>query len=260
LYVWDSEEWFNAGQIVGPQGPEGIQGTVGPQGPQGQRGPTGYTGATGPAGQQGPQGERGIQGVKGDTGWQGEQGPQGARGPIGIGVPQGGVPGEVLSKSTTVDYDFDWIPGYGLNIGDVVQTTIWNTTDLSFTSDFTTSSLSYVPVVSKSYTPKSTSSYLIIECYAAVDYINAVGGGNSFFTNIKVNSDEIAVQNQEALLYSDLANGGRNVNLFPLVGRYTNSSITAKTISINAKRPTGDGQLVVKSNTSFYVKITEVIR
>jgi hypothetical protein len=100
----------------------------------------------------------------------------------------------------------------------------------------------------------------MIECYAAVDYNNAVGGGNSYFSNIQVDSTEIAVQNQEALLYSDLANGGRNVNLFPLVGRYTNSSTTAKTISVNAKRPTGDGQLVIKSNTSFYIKITEIVR
>ena len=62
LYVWNGTSWFDAGQIVGPQGPVGPQGIEGPQGP---------TGAQRPQGDTGPQGEVGPQGIQGDIGFPG---------------------------------------------------------------------------------------------------------------------------------------------------------------------------------------------
>lgn len=89
LWVWNGTAWYDAGQIVGPQGPTG---SVGPTGPTGASGAAGSTGPTGPTGAQGnvgssgptgPQGVQGIQGVQGDVGPTGPQGIQGNVGPTG---------------------------------------------------------------------------------------------------------------------------------------------------------------------------------
>jgi hypothetical protein len=94
LYIWDTitDDWDNAGQIVGPQGPQGIQGeqgiqgiegpqgATGPQGPQGDTGATGSQGPQGIQGETGPQGTQGIQGIQGETGATGPTGPQGDTG------------------------------------------------------------------------------------------------------------------------------------------------------------------------------------
>jgi len=102
LYVWNGAAWFDAGQIVGPQGPTGAQGNVGPtgaqgiQGIQGNTGPTGSQGAQGDIGPTGPQGVQGIQGVQGDTGSTGPTGAQGIQGATGPTGPTGAdstVPG-----------------------------------------------------------------------------------------------------------------------------------------------------------------------
>jgi hypothetical protein len=120
LYVWDGVAWFDAGQIVGPQGPtgpEGLQGATGPTGEQGIQGEVGPTGPTGPQGEQGiqgitgPTGEQGIQGptgptgaqgIQGEQGVQGEQGIQGIQGEIGPTGPQG-IQGEVGPTGPTGD-------------------------------------------------------------------------------------------------------------------------------------------------------------
>lgn len=65
-------------------------GTAGPQGPKGDKGDTGDTGATGPQGPEGP------------------DGPQGPAGPTGPGVAAGGTTGQILAKSSNVDFETLW--------------------------------------------------------------------------------------------------------------------------------------------------------
>lgn len=62
FYVWNGEEWEDAGSWQGPKGDKGDQGDKGDTGPTGPQGPKGDTGA------QGPKGDTGSQGPKGDTG------------------------------------------------------------------------------------------------------------------------------------------------------------------------------------------------
>jgi hypothetical protein len=64
---------------------------VGPEGPIGLTGPTGPTGATGATG---------------------ATGPAGADGDDGVGVPAGGLEGQILAKNTDTDYDTEWIDNY----------------------------------------------------------------------------------------------------------------------------------------------------
>lgn len=79
----------------------------GPVGPAGPTGATGATGATGPVGADGPQGIQGIQG---------EQGIQGPQGDPGEGVPTGGTTGQVLTKTSSTDYDTEWADATGSSL------------------------------------------------------------------------------------------------------------------------------------------------
>ncbi len=69
LMSWNGTNWFDAGDIKGPQGDQGIQGIQGEKGDQGI---------------QGVQGIQGIPGVKGDTGEKGDTGNTGPQGPAGL--------------------------------------------------------------------------------------------------------------------------------------------------------------------------------
>ena len=78
LYVWDGNQWVNAGIIVGPTG---AIGPTGPTGATGETGPTGLTGPTGPTGATGA--DSTVEGPIGPTGPIGPIGPQGQQGPTG---------------------------------------------------------------------------------------------------------------------------------------------------------------------------------
>jgi hypothetical protein len=95
LYVWTGT-WFDAGQIIGPDGPQGIQGIQGNIGSTGSQGVMGSTGLTGSQGNQGLVGDTGLtgsQGLTGNSGSQGIQGLTGSTGPTGaastVAGPQG---------------------------------------------------------------------------------------------------------------------------------------------------------------------------
>ncbi len=47
LYIWDGDDWVDAGEVRGPQGAQGAEGPQGEQGPAGPAGPTGPAGADG---------------------------------------------------------------------------------------------------------------------------------------------------------------------------------------------------------------------
>lgn len=93
-----------------------IQGPQGPVGPMGPMGPKGETGATGPVGPTGPQGE------------------PGKNGDGGIGVPEGGSPGQFLMKQSENDYDTVWTQAPGISADDIsglgLPTNIMNGTAL----------------------------------------------------------------------------------------------------------------------------------
>lgn len=82
---------------------------VGERGPAGATGPQGPQGIQGIQGEEGPQGEQGPQGLQGLQGIQGIQGIQGPPGDDGVGVPAGGLTGELLAKNSNTDYDTEWI-------------------------------------------------------------------------------------------------------------------------------------------------------
>lgn len=111
-WMWNGSTWVNIGSIKGPQGPQGPQGATGAQGPVGPTGPEGPQGDPGAdstvPGPEGPQGPIGPEGPQGDPGPQGPQGVPGVDGADGVGVPPGGLTGQVLTKETDADNDTIW--------------------------------------------------------------------------------------------------------------------------------------------------------
>lgn len=70
LWTWTGSSWVNVGRVRGDTGPEGPAGPAGPIGPIGPIGPAG---------------------------------------PQGIGIPVGGSEGQILAKTSGVNYDLTWV-------------------------------------------------------------------------------------------------------------------------------------------------------
>jgi hypothetical protein len=139
--------------------------------------------------------------------------------------------------------------------GQHVKTTIWNASEMGFSSTYTQSTNSYTTIASKSYSPGSSSSYIFFEVYARY----AINGAaeDSFISQLTWNGIEIGIQRQ---YWSNASGGGtRSSTLFPLTGRVTNSGGTF-TLAINARRDSSDDTLQVYADNAFYVKITEIAR
>jgi hypothetical protein len=106
-----------------------------------------------------------------------------------------------------------------------------------------------------SYTPLSSSSYLVIHYHLAAYTFNAGTGNDSYFSRIKVDGSEITYSNQSTV------NGNRTGVLFPLTGRYTNSNTTAKSIVVACRRDSADDSInIINSSTSMWLRITEIAR
>ena len=190
----------------------GYQGSTGAQGAQGANGTNGTQGSQGTQGNQGARGYQGSQGNNGTQGPTGAQGSTGAQGPQGSQGNQGATGAQGAQGST-----------YGSSAGQVISMTIWNASEMGFTSNFSTSSTTYSAIASKTYTPKSNSSYIFIEAYAVYNY----GGGSQaddFYVNLTWNGAEIGYTHQ--IFVAASGGGTRSGVLFPVAGRVTNGSTT----------------------------------
>ena len=130
LYSDFTEEQLNA--LKGPKGDTGGQGIPGEKGDKGEQGDVGPKGDTGAKGEKGDKGDKGSKGDKGDAftyndftpeqlaALKGEKGDKGNPGQDGIGVPSGGLTGQVLKKKSDSNYDTEWGEvGGGGGVGNV---------------------------------------------------------------------------------------------------------------------------------------------
>jgi len=148
------------------------------------------------------------------------------------------------------------------NIGEVIGVKILGNTDVGFTSNATINTTSYTQIMSYSYTPLISNSYIIAEVYAA--YSLTGYGSEDYYSQITVSGSEICYGYQLFIASGGGAVGGggtRSATLTPLMGRYTNSNSSAKSIAFNMKRgATADDTVTVFADNSFWLKITEVAR
>ena len=140
----------------------------------------------------------------------------------------------------------------------ILTTGKFDATDLSMIS-VGVNSYSYTEIGSTTFTPKSSNSYLIFE-FNVNYYIDSLTVANDdFYSQITVDGSEIVFSRQ--IFEIGQSGGTRSGVLFPLFGRYTNSSTSSKTISIKAKRGNTDDNLIIVANSvSGFLRVTEVAR
>jgi hypothetical protein len=141
--------------------------------------------------------------------------------------------------------------------GQVVNDIMLSNTEVTVSTTTIATSTSDTDFVTYSYTPLSSSSYLVIH-YHLADYIFESGSGSdSYFSRIKVDGNEITYSRQS----TRSADTFRTGVLFPLTGRYTNSSTSAKSIVVACRRDSADDSItIVNSSTSMWLRITEIAR
>lgn len=264
----------------------------------GPTGPAGATGATGPAGPTGPTGPAGADGVTPAAPLTLTQSSNNAEYPLTISSAnqQGGGAGYsdilkiVNSKSgstnpnkflrmtdagaleivnsaytaTTMNLDNSGnvvFSGFvrGNAPGTVLKDTMLSNTEVTVVSTTIAATSSNVDFITYNYTPVSSSSYLIVHIHIS-KYTNAGSTDDSWWSVLKVDGSEIAYGWQ---MVNDNNNGtsGRSGTLFPLTGRYTNSSTSTKTIAVAARRDTADDSMTIDNTaTSMWLRITEVAR
>ena len=142
--------------------------------------------------------------------------------------------------------------------GDIIKMSAFDATDLSMIS-VAVNSYSYTEIGSTSYTPKSSSSYLVLE-FNVNYYIDSLTiAEDDFYSQITVDGAEIIFSRQ--IFQNGEGGGTRSGVLFPLLARFTNSSTTPKIISIKAKRGNTDDALIIIANSvSGILRVTEVAR
>lgn len=140
--------------------------------------------------------------------------------------------------------------------GTVLKDTMVGVDDLTILSDTIATSITPEIFLTYDYTPVSNNSYLIVDFYLS-KYECQGNLDDSWVTRMLIDGDEIGWAYQAATEISSFRTG----TLFPLKGRFTNSSTVTKQIQLDAKRDSSDDD--VKINTglnSMYLRITEVAR
>jgi hypothetical protein len=117
-------------------------------------------------------------------------------------------------------------------------------------------------IFSYSYTPKIAASYLLIE-YQTV-YTLSGSGDDTIEDDIieaylyVVNPNRIAATLQKWV--NSIGGVMRSGTIFPIVGRYTNTDLTAKEISVDVFNNTDVDTVSVNADSSTWLKITEIGR
>jgi hypothetical protein len=144
--------------------------------------------------------------------------------------------------------------------GTVLKDTMLSKDEITLVSSTIATTTSNVNFITYNYTPVSTSSYLIVHVHISKYVVNGSTDDN-FISVLMVDGGEIAYGWQD---FNDNNNGtsGRTGVLFPLTGRYTNSSLTTKQIQVAARRGAADDSISIDSGSpqTIWLRITEVAR
>jgi hypothetical protein len=139
--------------------------------------------------------------------------------------------------------------------GQVIKDTMLSNTEVTVSATTIATSTSDTDFVTYNYTPVSSNSYLVIHYHLASYDFSGGTGNDSYISRIKVDGSEITYSTQSTV------NGNRTGVLFPLTGRYTNSSTAAKSIVVACRRNSADDSItIVNSSTSMWLRITEIAR
>jgi hypothetical protein len=139
--------------------------------------------------------------------------------------------------------------------GQVINDIMLSNTEVTISTTTIATSSSDTDFLTYSYTPLSSTSYLVIHYHLANYDFSGGTGNDSYISRIKVDGGEITYSTQSTV------NGNRSGVLFPLTGRYTNSNTTAKSIVVACRRNSADDNITItNSSTSMWLRITEIAR
>jgi hypothetical protein len=162
----------------------------------------------------------------------------------GVGVSGNVYAGGVVSPAA-------WLPGQ------VIKMTVLSNTDIGLTTYTNNQPTSgYTTIGSYTYTPASSASYLFITFQSRFTVSGTTD--DSWYSQVTVDGTQVGY------IFTQFSNNGgaslRTQPLFPLQGRYTNSSTASKAIAISARRDISDDNLTVNGDTSTWLTITEIAR
>jgi hypothetical protein len=144
--------------------------------------------------------------------------------------------------------------------GQIIRDTMLSNTEFTVNATTVATSTTDTDFITYSYTPTSSSSYLIIHVHVAAYSAASDSGGagtDSYFSRIKIGGNEIVYSRQMTRSNESFRTGA----LFPLTGRYTNSDVNAKTITVGVRRDSADDNItIVNSSTALWMRITEIAR
>lgn len=159
--------------------------------------------------------------------------------------------GNITNKGTI-------IPG-AYSAGQVIKDIMLSNNEVTVVSTTIAGTNSNVNFVTYNYTPVSSSSYLLVH-YHLSKYAPAGTTIDSWYSALLVDGNEIAY-GWQMVNNSNNGTSGRSGVLFPLTGRYTNSSTSVKQIQVAARRDSADDSILIdNSSTSMWLRITEVAR
>lgn len=149
--------------------------------------------------------------------------------------------------------------------GQVIHVSMLSADDLGQSSPMTINagnSGAASDVFSYTYTPTTNNSYIIYEYYSSY----TVGGsnGDTIYANLYVKDGSLPVEYiSSSSQHWDNSQGGgtRSSVLFPIVGRYTNDSLSPKTVVLNLDMIHGNNDnITITAGNSMWLKITEIGR
>jgi hypothetical protein len=161
------------------------------------------------------------------------------------------IGGNVTANGTILARQF--LPGQVINVSMLGSADIPQG-DISVLGRVDGSTPRTTPLFFYSYTPKYTTSYLLIEYQSKFDL-----GGTSSSDSAQAGIFVDDVQQSYTFQNFDPLDTDRTCMMFPIVGRYTNSSTTPKSISVKIISLCDD-TITVKGDTSTWLKITEIGR
>jgi hypothetical protein len=139
--------------------------------------------------------------------------------------------------------------------GQVINDIILSNSEVTISTTTIATSTSDTDFLTYSYTPLSSTSYLVIHYHLANYTFESGTGNDSYISRIKVDGTEQTYSRQSTV------NGNRTGVLFPLTGRYTNTNTTAKSIVVACRRDSADDSIVIQNSpTSMWLRITEIGR
>ena len=142
--------------------------------------------------------------------------------------------------------------------GQIISVSMLSNTDLN-QGALTVASGATNNVFTISYTPKYSTSYLIIE-YQTV-YSLGGGGNDQAYAYLNINDGTGHRISQTYQRWTNSQGGGdRSGVLFPLIGRYTNTNTSSKIISVDLYNGTDADPITVNTDLSTWLKITEIGR